>query len=120
MNTSHYHQPATDADDLTPAKGADGKPLEHVEVEGLAEHCDLCRRRKGLKPLSEIERRFAGAGLRADGGSGSGNIPADEAMRMLVEQEEISDELRQKVKELSDENATLRKALKKREPVEVS
>lgn len=102
MNASHYHK----------LELADKDP---IEIEGLAEHCNLCRERNGKKPLNEVQLRLAQLGVAtvADTGKGgAGTVDADDAMAMLAEQEEINDELRAKVKELSDENAQLRAALK--------
>lgn len=97
MNQAHMHKDETGAE---------------VEAFGLRDHCDLCRARAGKAPISEVERKLAvlAGGTKA---TGTGTIPADDALRMLEEQEEVNDALRARVVELEAENAQLRAGAKK-------
>lgn len=103
MNSTHYHV------------AEEGK--DAIEADGLREHCDLCREKKGLKPLNAIERKLADAGVLGAkaGESGSASIQQGEALRMLEEQEALNDTLRAENKALRDDVARLTTALAKKQ-----
>jgi len=95
MNTSHLH--------------VDPDSKKEIEAFGLRDHCNVCRKAKGLKPLSETERKVLEQAATTSAGSGS--EPIEQLLEDLQAQEAANDELRAQLKEKDAELALLKKEL---------
>lgn len=100
MNTAHLHiDPTTN---------------KEVDVFGLREHCNVCRKAKGLKELTETERKLVEQA--ATSSTGSGSEPVEQLLADLKEQEDVNDALRAQLKEKDAEIAALKKQVPKGKP----
>lgn len=97
MNTSHLH--------IDPDTG------KEVDVFGIRDHCNVCRKNVGKKQLSETELKILQQAATTS--SGSGNEPVEQLLADLKTQEDENDELRAVVKAKDAEIAQLKAALKK-------
>lgn len=95
MNTAHLH--------IDPDTGREG------EAFGLRDHCNVCRKVKGLKELTETEVKLLENAAKSS--SGSGAEPVEQLLADLQEQENVNDQLRAQIKEKDGEIAQLKKEL---------
>lgn len=95
MNNSHLH--------IDPDTGRE------VDVFGQREHCNVCRKAKGLKELTETELKLMQQA--ATSGAGSGSEPVEQLLADLQDQEAVNDELRAQLKAKDAELAQLRQQL---------
>lgn len=100
MNNSHLH--------------IDPDTNREVDVFGQREHCNVCRKAKGLKELTETERKLVEQA--ATSSTGSGSEPVEQLLADLKEQEDVNDALRAQLKEQAAEIAALKKLAAKGKP----
>lgn len=98
MNTSHLH--------------IDPELNVEVDAGGLREHCAVCRKKQGLKPLSETEVKLLKQAAKT--ATGSGSEPAEQLIADLRAQEDENDRLRGEIKAKDAEIARLTKLLEKK------
>lgn len=96
MNTSHMH--------VDPETG------KETDAYGLREYCNICRKAKGLKELTETEAKML-QNAGAAGPAGSGAEPVEQLLADLKSQEDENDQLRGQLKERDEEIARLQELL---------
>lgn len=107
MNDSHLHQEEREIEEIDPATQMPKlvKKMVSVDAQGPRDRCDLCRKRRGLKPYAEVDaevkRRTAGKG-------GDSRQPIEELIAQLEDTEAEADTLRGRVRELEAEVLMLR------------